>query len=112
MKTILFEVGVLVIGIYYFFKVSKPGGAFICLGVLGYFFSKIVMIYYIKKGAHGIFEIDSKLPSPPPGGKYLWEYTAGTGIVPKWVSWIGSKSMFLALIGFTISLLTFFALSN
>ena len=39
----------------------------------------------IEKYAPGILA----LPPPKKGQEYLWEKTAGAGIVPKWVSWIG-----------------------
>lgn len=48
--------------------------------------------YYIEKFAPGLLEADSLLP-PDKNGEYLWEKTAGLGIVPKWVSVLGLLSI-------------------
>ena len=65
------------------------GGALVLLGVAGYVANVQLILYYIRKSAPGLIEIDTALPRPPPGGEYLWERTAGTGIVPRWVSFLG-----------------------
>jgi hypothetical protein len=44
--------------------------------------------FYISNKVPGLFAIDASLPRPK-DEEYLWEKTAGMGIVPKWVSWIG-----------------------
>jgi hypothetical protein len=62
------------------------GGGLVPLGVAGYVANVQLILYYIRKNLPGLIEIDMTLPRPPPGGKYLWERTAGTGIVPRWVS--------------------------
>jgi len=62
------------------------GGALVLLGVVGHVANVQLILYYIRKSAPGLIEIDMALPPPLPGGKYLWERTAGTGIVPRWVS--------------------------
>lgn len=59
-----------------------------------FYVSNIFLIrYFINKKAHGLMEIDLILPPPPKGKECLWEKTAGTGIVPKWVSVIGLLSI-------------------
>ena len=60
---------------------------------LFYYSSKFLTIYFINKEAPGLLETDLILPPPPEGKEYLWEKTAGTGIVPKWVSIIGLLSV-------------------
>ena len=62
------------------------GGTLILLGVVGHLVNVWLSFHYIRKSAPGLIEIDMALPPPPPGGKYLWERTAGTGMVPRWVS--------------------------
>jgi len=62
------------------------GGALVLLGVAGYVMNVQLMLYYIRKSVPGLIETDLDLPRPPPGGECLWERTAGTGIVPRWVS--------------------------
>jgi hypothetical protein len=49
----------------------------------------LLIRHYIEKGVPGLLDIDGVLPPPRKGQSYFWEMTAGTGIVPKWVSWIG-----------------------
>lgn len=60
-----------------------------CLSALLYFVNSYLTMRFIKKNAPGVLEIDILLGKPPKGGEYLWEKTAGTGVVPKWVSFIG-----------------------
>jgi hypothetical protein len=48
--------------------------------------------FFINKKAPGVLELDEAYGRPMKNGEYLWEKTAGTGIVPKWVSWIGISS--------------------
>ena len=50
--------------------------------------------FYIQKGLPGLLAVDAALPAHNRGEEYLWEKTAGTGIVPKWVSWIGMGAIF------------------
>jgi len=59
-----------------------------------FYISNILLIrYFINKKASRLLEMDLILPPPPKGKEYLWEKTAGTGIVPKWVSVIGLLSI-------------------
>lgn len=59
------------------------------LATILYTLNILLMRHYIEKGAPGLLDIDVDFPPPKNGGEYLWEMTAGSGIVPKWVSWIG-----------------------
>jgi len=58
------------------------------LGVLLYLSNIYLIRHFIKKKAPGILELDAAYGKPMKDGEYLWEKTADTGIVPKWVSWI------------------------
>jgi len=65
------------------------------LGILGlslYFVNAYLIIRFIKKNAPGVVELDAVYGKPMNDGEYLWEKTAGTGTVPKWVTWIGFAS--------------------
>jgi len=63
-----------------------------CLGVLLYLSNIYLIRHFINKKAPGVFELDATYGKPMKDSEYLWEKTAGTGIVPKWVSWIGIAS--------------------
>ena len=70
-------------------------------GVLSQF-SKWASEYYLDKNAPGILDVDSALPKPNVGEEYLWGKTAGIGIVPKWVSFIGLLAIPLLIIGIIV----------
>lgn len=61
------------------------GCTLILLGVVGHFANVWLVFRYIRKTAPEILELTPTgfrgLPEP-------WELTAGTGIVPRWVSWL------------------------
>jgi len=61
--------------------------------VILYVLNIVLTRHYIEKHVPGLFEIDAVLPTPGKGQDYLWERTAGTGIVPKWVSWVGTSAV-------------------
>lgn len=63
------------------------------LAAILYILNILLIRHYIEKDVPGLLEIDAVLPPPVKGQNYLWEMTAGTGIVPKWVSWIGMGSI-------------------
>jgi len=63
-----------------------------CFGGLLYLINVFLAIHYIDKKVPGVLELDAYYDRPMKDGEYLWEKTAGTGIVPKWVSWIGIGS--------------------
>ena len=54
-----------------------------------YVLNIVLIRHYIERRVPGLVEIDAALPPPEKGQNYFWEMTAGTGIVPKWVSWVG-----------------------
>lgn len=58
-----------------------------------YVLNIILIRHYIEKNVPGLLQIDAVLPPPVKGQDYLWEMTAGTGTVPKWVSWVGMGSI-------------------
>ena len=62
------------------------------LGILLYLSSKCLTIHFINKKTPEVFDLDIARGKPMKDGEYLWEKTAGTGIVPKWISWIGIGS--------------------
>lgn len=64
-----------------------------CLGAGLYALDVLLMRHYLRKGAPGLLACDVALPPPAENQSYLWEMTAGTGIVPKWVSWIGISAI-------------------
>jgi hypothetical protein len=69
------------------------GAAFlVTLGLLLYFGSKYLTIRFISARAPGVLELDAAYGKPMRDGQYLWEKTANSGIVPKWVSLIGIAS--------------------
>lgn len=61
----------------------------VSLGAALYVLNVVLIRFYIEKNVPGLLEIDTVLPTPAKGQDYLWEMTAGTGTVPKWVSWVG-----------------------
>ena len=64
----------------------------VSLGILLYLTNIYLIRHFINKKASGVLELDAAYEKPMKDGEYLWEKTAGTGIVPKWVSWIGISS--------------------
>lgn len=62
------------------------------LGVLLYLSNIYLIRHFINKKAPGVLDLDTAYGKPMKDGEYLWEKTAGTGVVPKWVSWIGIVS--------------------
>ena len=75
------------------------------VGLALYFSSKFLTIKYIDKQAPRLFDIDIALGPPPPGKEYLWEKTAGTSIVPRWVSLLGLIGMGLIPAGLIVLIL-------
>ena len=61
----------------------------VSFAVILYVLNIVLIRHYIEKRVPGLLEIDAVLPTPGKGQNYFWEMTAGTGIVPKWVSWVG-----------------------
>ena len=57
---------------------------FLCLAVVLHFLNAGLVQFFIKKRAPDYASSDEVAP-----GLQAWELTAGLGIVPKWVSWIG-----------------------
>jgi len=68
-----------------FYAIAAPL-AVICCAV-----SAALIGAYIERGT-GSFDIEEDIR-----GMQNWELTAGTGVVPRWVSWIGLASVCFAL---------------
>lgn len=80
------------------------GAALIALGIACYISNIALISRYLEKQTPGLLDMDAALPPPPPDKRYLWEYTAGTGLVPKWVSRIGLAAIPLFGTGVAICL--------
>lgn len=74
------------------------------LGIVAYFVNIVLIRYYINKRMPEILDIHEKSPD----GNYAWEYTAGTGTVPKWVSMIGLLGFGFFVLGIIIIIVSFF----
>ena len=83
------------------------GIVLIVLAVFCYFGNVLLIRHYINKRASGLLELDEALPKPGPNEEYLWEKTAGTGMVPKWVSAIGLLAFPLGILGIMIVIVSF-----
>ena len=66
----------------------------ICSGFILYVVNSLLIGWYIKRRAS-----DLASNADVGSGMQAWELTAGTGVVPKWVSWLGLLSLgfFLAI---------------
>lgn len=80
----------------------------IILGVACYFLSIFLIRYYIERSSPGLLDQDLAMPKPQRGQEYLWEKTAGTGVVPKWVSVIGLLAYPLFFFGLIMLVLKIF----
>jgi len=65
------------------------GGGLLGLAVICYVGNALLIQRFLDRRAPGLLERDAAGPKPRKGEQYLWEQTAGTGLVPKWVSVIG-----------------------
>ena len=79
------------------------GLGLIVLGVVGYMSNALLIKHFIEKRVPGLFDLDLKINQmigpPKEDSKYLWEHTAGSGIVPRWVSLIGLAAVVLLMLG-------------
>jgi hypothetical protein len=65
-------------------------GALLSLSGLFLYVLNVVLIrYYLTRSRPFLLELEARLPPPAKEQEYLWEKTAGTGVVPKWVSALG-----------------------
>jgi len=78
------------------------GVILIILAVLFYIMNISLINYFINKEIPGLIDVDSSLPEADKDEEYLWERTAGTGIVPKWVSVIGLAVYPVLLVGIVL----------
>lgn len=77
------------------------GLVLLSLGVGAYVSSALLTASYLSRRAPGQLEASRDLP-PGPGGKRLWELSAGTGLVPRWVSMLGILAWPLTLVGLVL----------
>jgi hypothetical protein len=82
----------------------KIGIILLLIGIIGYFFNVFLIKRYHDRRTPGILEMDKRLPD----GKYAWEHTAGTRIVPRWVSIIGLFSTGIFILGVILLIISFF----
>ncbi len=78
------------------------GIGLIVTAVILYVGNALLIKWFIDRRAPGLLDADLALPTPRDGEPYLWERTAGTGIVPRWVSILGLASILLGLAGLII----------
>jgi len=71
----------------------------VVLAIICYFTNIFLIRYYIEKKIPGLIDTDLSLPKPGKDEEYLWEKTAGTRAVPKWVSIIGILAIPLLICG-------------
>lgn len=74
------------------------------LGLVCHLGSAGLTWHYLEKRAPGLLQRSADLP-PGPDGKRLWEFTAGKGFVPRWVSVIGLLAVPSFLLGVVLLLL-------
>jgi hypothetical protein len=74
-------------------------GALLSLGGLFLYVLNVVLIrHYLTRSRPFLLELEARLPPPAKGQEHLWEKTAGTGVVPKWVSAFGSVNLIWSLL--------------
>ena len=78
----------------------------IITGIIFYFANVLLVRYYLQKN---LPELKEDLFEKMPDGDYLFEKTAGLGIVPKWVSLIGIFSYFQIATGILLLILNIIA---
>ena len=78
------------------------GVILIIIAIAFYIINISLLNYFINKDIPGLIDADSSLPEPDKDEEYLWERTAGTGVVPKWVSVIGLAVYPLLLVGIVL----------
>ena len=72
-------------------------------GMFCYVLHAYLMKHFLDKKDPGILERDSQ-SGPRHAGRYEWEQTAGLGIVPKYVSFVGLCGMGLFILGVVLLL--------
>ena len=80
------------------------GFILIVVGIFLYIFNVVLIRSFLKKGVPEILDDKSK----DYHGNYLWEHTAGTGVVPKWVSLIGLFAIPIFILGLILIIISFF----
>ncbi|MGH9580283.1 MAG: hypothetical protein ACRD2R_04760 [Terriglobales bacterium] len=84
-------------------------GALLLMAAVACYVLNVVLIrYHIEKSMPGTFELDAKL-GPDKSGEFIWEKTAGMGIVPRWISVLGLAALPLAAVGILILVVQLFS---
>lgn len=78
------------------------GISLVLAGFALYLVSTGLTIRYIRRKTPGLLEADLILPKPRGSEKYLWEHTARSGIVPRWVSFLGLLAWPSAILGLVL----------
>lgn len=79
----------------------RLGFVLLGIGVATYLANVLLIWGYLAKRAPGVIERSAELP-PDPDGRRLWEYTAGTGLVPRWVSLLGILPYPFVILGIVV----------
>jgi hypothetical protein len=61
----------------------------------------LLIRHYTARFLPELLKIDTIMPPPAKGQEYMWEKTAGMGVVPKWVSVLGLLAIPIFGIGIT-----------
>lgn len=67
-------------------------------GVLAHIASALLAARFLERSSPGLLERSQHLGDGP-DGRHLWEFTAGSGMVPKWVSLLGLLGALSFLVG-------------
>ena len=67
-------------------------------GVLAHIAAAFLAARFLERSSPGLLERSQHLGDGP-DGRRLWEFTAGCGMVPKWVSLIGLLGALSFLVG-------------
>jgi hypothetical protein len=65
----------------------------------------VLVRHYIIRFSPQLLKIDAIIPPPAKGQEYMWEKTAGMGLVAKWVSALGLLAIPIFGIGITLLLI-------
>ena len=83
----------------------KTGLYFIATGIIMYVASYFIFNYYLNKNCPDVIEADLYNPQKDKYDEYLWEKTAGTGVMPKWVSLLNLLSIPVLAVGIIIAII-------
>ena len=67
-------------------------------GVLAHIVSALLAARFLERSSPGLLERSQHLGAGP-DGRRLWEFSAGSGMIPKWVSLLGLLGALSFLVG-------------